>query len=227
MLAGSRSNRPRDKDDNAALATELDRYCRNGGRVGLVGHPIIGASVSDGYHVVAVPNEELAAAHHQRQFVILAGPNGLLTSDDRIRGFQRGLTTTGLPPAEVLRTSFDGAGGYMAGLELTHRIKSNSASASDRRLCLLAVSDVMAIGATGAFRSEGIQVPQDAAVAGFDDIEMLRDFRTALSTVRLPLELIGRLAALGGITDSKPGARDLPPTIHGEVVLRTSTETPS
>jgi LacI family transcriptional regulator len=233
VLAGSRSSRPQDQDDNAALAAELDRYCRNGGRVGIVGHPVIGAKASDGYHVVAVPNEELAAdlahklaaAHYPRQFVILAGPDGLLTSDDRLRGFQQGLTTAGLPPAEVLRTSFDRAGGYTAGLELAHRIKSNSASNSNRPFCLLAANDVMAIGATAAFRLEGIRVPRDASVAGFDDIEMLRDFRPALSTVRIPLELIGGLATLGGITDWKPGARDLP-RIHGEVVLRHSTEAP-
>jgi LacI family transcriptional regulator len=91
VLAGSRSSRPQDQDDNAALAAELDRYCRNGGRVGVVGHPVIDATASDGYHVVAVPNEELAAefahklaaAHRPRQFVILAGPDGLLASDDR------------------------------------------------------------------------------------------------------------------------------------------------
>ena len=33
-------------------------------------------------------------------------------------------------------------------------------------------------------------------IAGFDDIETLRDFRPGLSTVRLPLEEIGRLATL-------------------------------
>jgi LacI family transcriptional regulator len=199
-----------------------------------VGHPVVGATATDGYFIVPVPNEELAAdlAHklaapqRPRQFVILAGPVGLQTSDDRIRGFQRGLTTAGLGPVEILRTSFDRAGGYTAGLELAHRIKSKCASGSDRPLCLLAANDVMAIGAIAAFRLGGIRVPDDASVAGFDDIEMLRDLRPALSTVRIPLELIGGVAALGGITKWKPGAKELPPTIHGEVVLRHSTETP-
>jgi LacI family transcriptional regulator len=52
----------------------------------------------------------------------------------------------------------------------------------------------MAIGATAALRSQGLRIPRDATIAGFDDIETLRDFRPALSTVRLPLEEIGRLA---------------------------------
>ena len=46
----------------------------------------------------------------------------------------------------------------------------------------------MAIGAAAALRSEGLRIPRDATIAGFDDIETLRDFRPALSTVHLPLE---------------------------------------
>jgi LacI family transcriptional regulator len=43
VIAGSRVNRPQDTQGNTQLAAELDRYCRNGGRVGVVGHPVIGA----------------------------------------------------------------------------------------------------------------------------------------------------------------------------------------
>lgn len=61
VIAGSRTIRLQDQDGNTGLAAELDRYCRNGGRVGIVGHPIVGASEPEGYHVVRVPNEDLAA----------------------------------------------------------------------------------------------------------------------------------------------------------------------
>ena len=84
------------------------------------------------------------------------------------------------------------------------------------RLCIFAVNDVMAIGVTAALRPEGVWIPRDATIAGFDDIETLRDFRPALSTVHLPLEDIGRLAA---------GDPDTPP-VSGAVKLRRSTETP-
>ena len=83
VIAGSRSTRPADRDGNAELAAELDRYCRNGGRVGVVGHPVVGASFSEGYHVVEVPNEALAAelareiaANHSGEFVIIGGRRG-------------------------------------------------------------------------------------------------------------------------------------------------------
>ncbi|TLM70551.1 LacI family DNA-binding transcriptional regulator [Pseudarthrobacter sp. NamB4] len=235
VIAGSRSSRPEDVDDNAELAAELDRYCRNGGRVAVVGHPVVGATASEGYHVVAVPNQELAGALAARlaenwdgDFVIVGGPEGLLTSDDRIRGFQEGLAHAGHAPAEVLRTSFNRSGGYEAGLELAARIKAGQAEdggGSGRKLCIFAVNDVMAIGASAALRAEGLRIPRDATIAGFDDIETLRDFRPALSTVRLPLEDIGRLAtrATAPGAGNSEGQEDTVPPVRGEVTLRRST----
>ncbi|MEV8148816.1 LacI family DNA-binding transcriptional regulator [Arthrobacter sp. NPDC080073] len=244
VIAGSRSTQPGDKDDNAELAAELDRYCRNGGKVGVVGHGIVGASHTDGYHVVSVPNEELAAelaaklaAGNQGDFVIIGGPEGRLTSDDRIRGFQRGLADVGRPPAEVIRSGFDREGGYEAGLQLAARIKAGQSAGAERsagparsagapgaRLCIFAANDVMAIGAVAALRSQGLRIPRDALIAGFDDIETLRDFRPALSTVHLPLEEIGKLAALGSSSEREAGEEpSTHSSVRGAVVLRRST----
>jgi LacI family transcriptional regulator len=241
VIAGSRSSRSEDREGNAELAAELDRYCRNGGRVGVVGHPVVGATAADGYHVLPVPNEELAAslagelaASRDEDFVIIGGPEGLFTSDDRIRGFQRGLAKAGRPAAEVVRSAFNRSGGYEAGLALAARIKASrsddggSATGSGNRMCIFAVNDVMAIGAAAALRSEGLRIPRDASIAGFDDIETLRDFRPALSTVHLPLEEIGRLAtrsASGAGPGASTGDGGPPPPVTGKVTLRRSTET--
>jgi LacI family transcriptional regulator len=255
VIAGSRSSQPENREGNAELAAELDRYCRNGGRVAVVGHPVVGATVKEGYHVVAVPNEELAAALAGKlasgwdgDFVIIGGPEGLFTSDDRVRGFQAGLAAARREPADILRTAFNRAGGYKAGLELAGLIKARQAGTADapagKKLCIFAVNDVMAIGAAAALRSEGLRIPRDAIIAGFDDIETLRDFRPALSTVRLPLEEIGRIAtratapaaaAAGEEPESRgaetghadnAGADGVGPhPITGEVTLRRSTET--
>ena len=234
VIAGSRSCRSEDQDGNAELAAELDRYCRNGGQVAVVGHPVVGATVQEGYHVVRVPNQELAgqlatelAAGWDGGFVIVAGPEGLLTSDDRVRGFQEGLERTGRGQAEVIRTAFNRSGGYEAGLQLAERIKAAQSSATaGGKLCIFAVNDVMAIGAAAALRTEGLRIPRDAAIAGFDDIETLRDFRPALSTVRLPLEDIGRFATRA--TGPQPNGEDAdhvhPGDVTGEVTLRRSTE---
>ena len=243
VIAGSRSVRPEDGETNAELAAELDRYCRNGGRVSVMGHPVVGATEVGCYHVVAVPNEELAAdlARELAQaragsFIILGGPEGLLTSDDRIRGFQRGLAAAGLPPAEVVRTGFDRTGGYEAGLALARRILEGrqrsgaatgaaiGAEANDGpRPCIFAVNDVMAIGAVAALRSKGLRIPRDVLIAGFDDIETLRDFRPALTTVHLPLEECGRLAAMGSTGTASDNESDSSSPVGGRIMLRRST----
>ncbi|BAS09432.1 HTH-type transcriptional repressor PurR [Arthrobacter sp. Hiyo4] len=229
VIAGSRTSRTGDREGNTELAAELDRYCRNGGHVGVIGHGIVGATAADGYHVVSVPNEELAAqlaaelaASREEDFVIVGGPEGLFTSDDRIRGFQRGLASAGLPAADVIRTDFTRAGGFEAGLALAARITASPPGTETKRLCIFAVNDVMAIGAAAALRSKGLRIPRDAAVAGFDDIETLRDFRPALSTVHLPLEEIGRQAASSAADPSADDAGS--PPITGQVILRRSTE---
>lgn len=262
VIAGSRSSRPEDQQANTELAAELDRYCRNGGHVGIVGQAIVGAGRSEGYHLVELPNEELAfelagqlAQVHTGEFVIVGGPEGLVTSDDRVRGFQKGLANAGLPPAEVVNTSFNRAGGYEAGRQLAERIRSSQTSEErpdeaeqkKSRLCIFAANDVMAIGVVAALREEGLRIPRDALIAGFDDIETLRDFRPALSTVRLPLEEIGRLATLSTAGHSRkdtltrsntadtPGHQsagtgaalpneDQGPAVTGEVKLRRSTQ---
>lgn len=247
VIAGSRSSRTEDSEGNAELAAELDRYCRNGGQVAVVGHPVVGAARSDGYHVVAVPNEELAAslaaelaASRDDDFVIIGGPEGLFTSDDQIRGFQKGLAQAGRPPAEILRSSFNRDGGYEAGLALAARIKAarqhgggggdgdgDGDSSGGGRLCIFAVNDVMAIGAAAALRTEGLRIPRDATIAGFDDIETLRDFRPELSTVHLPLEEIGRIATRSAAGTAR-GAVDVAlPPVTGRVTLRRSTASAS
>ncbi|MFB8370780.1 LacI family DNA-binding transcriptional regulator [Pseudarthrobacter sp. NPDC055928] len=242
VIAGSRSSRAEDTKGNADLAAELDRYCRNGGQVAVVGHPVVGAEVTEGYHVVEVPNEELAASlaselaasRQDDDFVIIGGPEGLFTSDDRIRGFQKGLADAGRPPAEILRSSFNRAGGYEAGVTLAERIKAvgrdgqrgegNANQGPARGLCIFAVNDVMAIGAAAALRSKGLRVPRDATIAGFDDIETLRDFRPALSTVHLPLEDIGRIATRSAAGSAAAEDAAEPSPVTGRVTLRRSTE---
>jgi len=80
---------------------------------------------------------------------------------------------------------------------------------------------VMAMGAMAALRERGVRVPEDMSIAGFDDIPTLRDTVPALSTVRLPLEEMGELAA--GLVLDAGGDEARTVRVAGEVVLRAST----
>jgi LacI family transcriptional regulator len=60
---------------------------------------------------------------------------------------------------------------------------------------VFAANDSMAIGLLSAFREEGLRVPEDIALAGFDDIPIARFTTPALTTVHVPIAELGRSAA--------------------------------
>ena len=60
---------------------------------------------------------------------------------------------------------------------------------------IFAFNDRMAMGAVWALTSAGLRVPDDIAVAGFDDIPAAADFSPSLTTVRQPSKQIGQVAA--------------------------------
>jgi DNA-binding LacI/PurR family transcriptional regulator len=53
-------------------------------------------------------------------------------------------------------------------------------------------SDLMAIGAVDALRGAGRRIPDDVAVVGFDDSPLAATTNPALSSVRQPIEEMGR-----------------------------------
>jgi len=60
---------------------------------------------------------------------------------------------------------------------------------------LVAMSDVIAIGAIDAARRKGIKVPEDLSVVGFDDISLSKLITPPLTTVSQPIQQKGKLAA--------------------------------
>jgi LacI family transcriptional regulator len=106
-------------------------------------------------------------------------------------------------------------GGFLAAAELRRR------GLGEVEL-IFAVNDIMAVGAMAYLRSTGVRLPEDVAVAGFDDIYSLRDITPALTTVSLPLELIGR-KAIESALDGEDTDRDRRVPIYGVPVLREST----
>ncbi|NMR29077.1 LacI family DNA-binding transcriptional regulator [Crystallibacter degradans] len=211
IMAGSRSVRPDER-----LMNELKRYRDNGGRV-----VTIGQAWMEGTGTVFVNNragaEELLrvlAGTGQNRFAYLAGPDHLVTVEDRLAGFRDGLERTGAEEVAVVHGPFNRDGGYQAARALAEQLGGGGL----RGLTVLAANDVMALGAISAFRSMGLQVPRDLRVAGYDDIPTLSDYTPSLTTVRLPLEEIGHLAADLAFSEMANATRN----ISGAVVLRES-----
>ena len=58
---------------------------------------------------------------------------------------------------------------------------------------IFAASDLIAIGAMKALHERGLRVPDDVAIAGFDDIPMAGFVNPSLSTVQQDTKLAGQM----------------------------------
>jgi DNA-binding LacI/PurR family transcriptional regulator len=89
---------------------------------------------------------------------------------------------------------------------------------------LFAYNDISAIGAIRAFQEEGLRVPQDVSVMGFDDIAGAAFNTPSLTTVRQPLSRMGQVAAQS-LLERLDGRQDYPSeiAIEPELVVREST----
>ena len=212
ILAGSRR-----EDPDRRLAHELGRYIANGGRVVTLGPSTVpGARHLDvGHREGARRLVEALVTRGVRNYAILAGPAGLNTARERVVGYHEALSAAGLSSLAVVHGDFTSEGGYKSALACREQLGPRFAT---DRVCLLAVNDVMALGAITAIRSVGLSVPRDVQVAGFDDIPTLKDFAPPLTTYRLPLERMGELAAEMALAADGHG----PGEVEGEVVLRES-----
>jgi LacI family transcriptional regulator len=128
----------------------------------------------------------LSAGHRQIAFV--RGPDGNYDGEERLRGYRSALSEHGVAPSlewEVMG-DFTKAGGERATRELLER--------SPRPTAVFAANDSTAIGVLSAVRGAGWSVPDDIAVAGFDDIPVARYLTPPLTSVGVSIIGVGRLA---------------------------------
>jgi LacI family transcriptional regulator len=90
---------------------------------------------------------------------------------------------------------------------------------------VFAASDLMAVGALRAASELGVDVPEDLAVVGFDDIAIAGLIQPALTTVRQEMHAIGEAAAeaLGQMIDD-PETQPVRRIVPTRLVVRSSTE---
>lgn len=91
---------------------------------------------------------------------------------------------------------------------------------------LFAFNDVSAIGAIRALRDAGMEVPDDVAVVGFDDIPSAAYNTPSLTTIRQPLRRMGEIAAqtlLEQLRQKSPAPREV--AVEPQLVIRESTTT--
>ena len=159
------------------------------------GIPVVvgGRPPGDGISYVDVDNRRGAGAavRHlleigRERVATITGPQDMPPGADRLAGYQETLVGAGRPVEERLIeiADFTLEGGRAATGRLIERAPDLDA--------IFVASDLMGLGALGALRAAGRTVPDDVAVIGFDDSPMAASADPPLSSVRQPIEEMGR-----------------------------------
>jgi LacI family transcriptional regulator len=180
--------------------------------------PAVGATNRQGGYDAT--NHLIELGHRRIGFI--TGSLDLGCSNDRLAGYHAALSEFGLStdPQLVREGDFTQPAGYRAARELLTLPVPPSA--------IFASNDLMAFGVMEAARVRGLRIPEDISIIGFDDIPQAIHVHPPLTTIRQPLEQMGRLAArmlLRQIDDRRQLAErmDLPT----ELIVRESCRAPA
>jgi LacI family transcriptional regulator len=129
--------------------------------------------------------EHLIAQGHQR-IAFLKGPEGAHDGDERLAGFRAALKANGLEPALEIPGDYTMDAGLAGVAPLL--------AADPRPTALFAANDLSAFGVLTGLREAGLTVPDDLALAGFDDIHLAQFAAPSLTTAHVPASEMGQRA---------------------------------
>lgn len=150
-------------------------------------------SVTPGNRFAAqMATERLIALGHRR--ILHLTWRGRKTVRRRADGFLDAFAERGLPPEDALILLAKGYEPQQSEAALLEWMAENPDMGGVT--ALFCAADNLAFGAIRALRQNGFRVPEDVSVMGFDGVALGELYTPALSTVSVPMEMIGR-AALG------------------------------
>jgi DNA-binding LacI/PurR family transcriptional regulator len=164
--------------------------------------------------------EHLVRAHGRRAVAFVRGPTANAEAERRFEIYKEVLASAGLPyvPERVVIGDFERAGGRAAVRTLLKERKLSLQELDG----IVAANDATALGALDELESLGVQVPDEIAVVGFDDIEESRLTVPSLTTVRQPLFEQGADAVRMVLDQLRTGASIKRIVRHTELVTRRS-----
>jgi LacI family transcriptional regulator len=124
-----------------------------------------------------------------RRIAHIAGSDEMSTGATRRRGYQEALERHDIPfdPDLLAEGSYRELGGYDAMRSLL--------ALADPPTAVFAVNDLAAAGAIRAIREAGFDVPRDISIVGFNDLSTVAPTAPSLTTLRLPVQEMGMMAA--------------------------------
>ncbi|MGY6633964.1 MAG: LacI family DNA-binding transcriptional regulator [Alkalilacustris sp.] len=168
----------------------------------------------------------LAVAHlvrlGHRRIGHLRGPEANVLARARADGVRQALAVHGLP----LRQDWFLAQDFS--LEAGRRAARDWMALPERPTALSCASDLLACGFIAEVQRQGLRVPQDVSIVGFDNIDLVDHITPALTTIRQPRWSIGDAAArvlLARMLDADPPPRDT--VLPVELIVRDSTCAPA
>jgi DNA-binding LacI/PurR family transcriptional regulator len=162
--------------------------------------------------------EHLIKVHGRRRIVFLRGPSGQQDSLLREEGYKRALQANGIQVDEnlILNGEFE--------RDIAYKVM-NELLCDEKRVAFDAVftgDDDAAIGVLKSLHEHGLQVPEDVAVIGFDDLGFAQFLHPPLTTVRAPTEAVGRLATERLFDLLEEQASNETAVLPTEIILRRS-----
>jgi LacI family transcriptional regulator len=124
-----------------------------------------------------------------RRIAMIAGVEATPPRERRVLGYKKALAEHDIPldPILIRGGDFNETGGYQGMKELL--------KLDPRPTAVFAANDLMAIGAMIALHEEGLEIPGDIAVVGFDDISAASLVNPPLTTIAQFPEQLGKRAA--------------------------------
>lgn len=206
---------------HADASASLDRYHRLRSR----GMPIVLVNgYAEGVDAPAISTDDVVAVDlalrhlnslgHQR-IGLAIGPDRYVPARRKATAFTAALARQGTDATEhIVSTLFTVEGGQAAGGELI----------DSGHTAIICASDLMALGVIRAARSRGLRVPEDISVIGFDDSALIAFTDPPLTTVRQPVQAMGK-AAVSALLSEINGVRVSRTELlfHPELIVRAST----
>jgi DNA-binding LacI/PurR family transcriptional regulator len=154
----------------------------------LFGGATTNSVVPDDHYGASLAVKHLIALGHRR-IAYISGPEGWHTSRQRLSGYKDTMAEHNLPldPSLVQVGDWDGEGGYAAAMNLL--------ALPERPTAIFSANDAMAVGAISAVYDQGLNVPKDVAIVGYDNRDFARIIRPKLTTVSMPVYEMGLTAA--------------------------------
>ncbi|MDE3058062.1 MAG: substrate-binding domain-containing protein, partial [Bacteroidota bacterium] len=123
--------------------------------------------------------------HRHKRIAIIKGTEQNYDAEERLNGYRAALHEAKVEASAELE--FSGNFTEEAGFEAAKKILT----LPSRPTAIFASNDSMAIGAISALRESGFRVPEEMAVAGFDDIPIARFMKPGLTSVHVPISNLG------------------------------------